>query len=396
MEIENDSMNDFSKKVQNEIERYNFLISGKWAASSIENYDQLTQSLVESRISRGLTEEDLARLISSDTDEIERFESQLYRGAPVKVVKDVANILQLSVDESIWESIGIYDHRQNWNPIANYNPKHFQEMFERGWFGKFEGGIEEATQYADVLISHYTLLAESHGQVTHHRRSTSFQNHSDAALLAWEGRIFHKAERFTINFDFYQNISDLNEWIEDLRNLSSLIDGIAQVPDFLANRGVAFVYEPHLPQTYLDGMAAIHPRGFPLIATTCRHDRADNFWFVLFHELGHLALHLDKSERGRSFLDEIENFPPSDQTELEADEFALNSLIPEESWKKCAARFYQTKEMIKKSAESLSISPSIIAGRIRRESGDYSKFTDILGTGSVRFQLRQIATHSDF
>jgi Zn-dependent peptidase ImmA (M78 family) len=31
---------------------------------------------------------------------------------------------------------------------------------------------------------------------------------------------------------------------------------------------------------------------FPVIALTLRYDRLDNFWFVLFHELAHIVLHI--------------------------------------------------------------------------------------------------------
>jgi hypothetical protein len=30
----------------------------------------------------------------------------------------------------------------------------------------------------------------------------------------------------------------------------------------------------------------------PVIGLTLRHDRLDNFWFTLFHEIGHVLKHL--------------------------------------------------------------------------------------------------------
>ena len=35
----------------------------------------------------------------------------------------------------------------------------------------------------------------------------------------------------------------------------------------------------------------------PVVAQTLRYDRLDNFWFVLFHELAHVFLHLTQGMR---------------------------------------------------------------------------------------------------
>ena len=48
----------------------------------------------------------------------------------------------------------------------------------------------------------------------------------------------------------------------------------------------------HLPGTYLDGAAMLSAFSQPVVALTLRYDRLDNFWFVLFHELAHVFLHL--------------------------------------------------------------------------------------------------------
>src|SRR3546814_17866093 len=73
----------------------------------------------------------------------------------------------------------------------------------------------------------------------------------------------------------------------------------------------------------LDGKDAI-------IALTLRHDRLDNFWFVLFHELGHIVRHRNRGlEDG--FFDE-ESAAAKLAVEVEADDFARNALIPDELW----------------------------------------------------------------
>lgn len=122
--------------------------------------------------------------------------------------------------------------------------------------------------------------------------------------------------------------------------------------------------------------------GNPIIALTLRFDRLDNFWFVLMHELGHVMLHLFDS-LNMDFFDEEGN-SDSDEIEKEADRFALNSLISEESWDMCLSRFSMTEESIRLDAENIGVHPSIIAGRIRKERNNYTILGDLIGQGQVR------------
>ena len=108
----------------------------------------------------------------------------------------------------------------------------------------------------------------------------------------------------------------------------------------------------------------------PVIGLTLRYDRLDNFWFVLFHELGHLFLHLFNGWCF-DFFDE-ENASDTDSVEAEADKFALNALLPEKLWDQCLSRFALSEESVKIDADNLGIAPSIIAGRIRKELNDYT------------------------
>ncbi len=67
-----------------------------------------------------------------------------------------------------------------------------------------------------------------------------------------------------------------------LESLSSLfqasvnVEKIPEVPAWLAENGIAFVYLPHFEKTYLDG-ATFRQEGKPVLGLTLRHDRLDNF-----------------------------------------------------------------------------------------------------------------------
>ena len=101
-----------------------------------------------------------------------------------------------------------------------------------------------------------------------------------------------------------------------------------QAVQFLRSRGIAVEIVPHLPRTHLDGAAMRSKDGRPVIGLTLRYDRIDNFWWVLMHELAHATFHLDDSP---AFIDDL-RLDGVDETELEADRFAQDALIPPAAW----------------------------------------------------------------
>jgi HTH-type transcriptional regulator/antitoxin HigA len=137
----------------------------------------------------------------------------------------------------------------------------------------------------------------------------------------------------------------------------------------------------------LDGAALLADKK-PIIGMTLRYDRLDNFWFVLFHELAHVVLHLKSECEPKTFFDDLEAQP--DEIEKEADQFASDSLLPQAVWDASVARFFRTKENIQKLASSLSISPAVIAGRIRNEAENYVILGELIGVGEVRKHFPEV------
>ena len=115
---------------------------------------------------------------------------------------------------------------------------------------------------------------------------------------------------------------------------------------------------------------------------TLRNDRKDNFWFTLLHELAHVRYHLGMVED--EFFDDTESGDNS-ELEKEANQFALENLIPNSEWK-AVSRLIRAAE-IRKEAKRLAIHPSIIAGRLRREAQDYTIHRTLVGQGEIRKKL---------
>ena len=233
-------------------------------------------------------------------------------------------------------------------------------MIKRRWF--------KAPQNANPLeiVKEYVIdVVGPQLAATYHRKKMyGGSAPNEYALLAWQARILQRARDMAAH-DGVSDFKQDDRWLSELAKLTRLSDGAQRSIRLLAENGIALVIERHLPGSYLDGAAMLDAADRPVIGLTLRYDRLDNFWFVLFHEIGHVFLHLSAGVRF-DFFDE-ERVSPGHSIEADADRFALNTLIPAELWDQCLSRFALSEEAVRIDAATLDIHPSIIAGRIRKE-----------------------------
>jgi HTH-type transcriptional regulator/antitoxin HigA len=192
--------------------------------------------------------------------------------------------------------------------------------------------------------------------------------------IARETNLPTKYKSGTLSTELAQKMVRLS-WSESAPSLAK---------EFLAQYGIHLIYLPHLPRTHLDGAALRLDDGTPIIGLTLRHDRLDNFWFSLCHELAHQSLHLENNISDAFFEDLSVEAPTSDIKEREADAWASNVLIPDALWQSSQAATNPTPANVLKFARDLGIHPAIIAGRIRKETGNYRLLTNYVGHGEVR------------
>ena len=68
------------------------------------------------------------------------------------------------------------------------------------------------------------------------------------------------------------------------------------MPRILAEAGVRLVIVETLPAAKIDGVCFWLADRAPVVGLSMRHDRIDNFWFVLRHELEHVRLGHGRTE----------------------------------------------------------------------------------------------------
>ena len=256
------------------------------------------------------------------------------------------------------------------------------EMVKRRWFSGFSGTVAEAKQQLEELLGRFMepLGETSLSPALNRQRVRDGGKDDSNALTAWRIRVATLALEQDLPA-YRPGTVDIG-FLRELAKLSYLESGPRLAKEFLGKAGIHLALERHLPHTHLDGAAMKLPSGSPVVGLTLRHDRLDNFWFTLFHELAHVALHLDKGDVD-VFFDDITK-TSKDRREMEADELASEALIPRELWKAARLRRNTSPAKVMAFAEKLRISPAIPAGRVRFESNDYTVLKPLLGSGKLR------------
>ena len=214
----------------------------------------------------------------------------------------------------------------------------------------------------------------------------------DYALRAWCWQVLAQARQRQSDTG-YQAGAVTPQFLRQVAQLSVSEDGPVRTRKFLAQHGIGLEYVNHLPRTHLDGAALRLCGGRPVIGLTLRYDRIDNFWFTLLHELAHVSLHLGDCGDETGFVDDHRlrgvDSGGNDTTEQDADQLALDALIPPEVWD-CGAILENPGPMaVVQMAWEAQVHPAVIAGRVRYETGNYRLLSQFVGTGEVRRQFEE-------
>lgn len=285
-------------------------------------------------------------------------------------------------------------------PQYNYAKFPLQEMWERGYFEGFKGGIKQVKEYAEDLVRKFMRGAFDDVSRPALLRAKLHQSGSrvmdEHALLVWRIGVLKKARTLKLTTQYRDGVIS-DEWLRDLAKLSRFEKGPRLAQEFLADNGIALVIERHFKKTYLDGAAMLDDH-VPIVALTLRHDRLDNFWFALMHELVHVQKHIKGSHL--FIADNLDDKTRSSREEHEADLGARNALIPATEWEKSAVKGVPTPENAMALADKLRIHPAIVAGRVRFENDNWRLLNSLLGTkGGVQKhfedQLGELTTHTN-
>jgi HTH-type transcriptional regulator/antitoxin HigA len=272
------------------------------------------------------------------------------------------------------------------DPEIDFSRFPLKEMLERGCFGDFKGNVQRLKDYAEDLVRKFMhdllpkRMEPSFFRAPMHQRGD--RQADEMALLAWRMCVLRKAREVVAIRD-YKSGSVTVGWMRELAKLSVFEEGPKLAREYLARYGITLIIESHFKKTFLDG-AAMLDNGRPIVALTLRHDRIDNFWFALLHELAHVSKHLDESKP--VFIDDLDR-PFQERIEEEADAMASEALIPGANWENAKVRETHLPEDAIALADEIGVHPAIVAGRLRHETKNFRLLANLIG------KTRQVSHH---
>jgi len=306
------------------------------------------------------------------------------RPLTVPMIRALAVGLGISADTLVGlDEVGSSQNKAN----VDWTKFPVKEMVARGWIdsitSKAKKTVEEIVQ---GFISDMGLQ-ESGASFRRTLSGDSPTPTTTYALYAWLARVIQRTREIKSQLPQFDKTKIGDALIKEIVQLSRFEEGPRMAIELLKNHGIAVIIEPQLKGTMLDGAALKEVDGTPIIALTLRYDRVDNFWFTLVHELVHVWKHID--DANEAILDDLEH-ASTDKRESEANRIARDAFIPRSIWKRTDAYLKPSRETIVELAKELKIHPAIVAGRLRKEAGNYNQFTDLIGQGMVRAQLENL------
>ena len=205
--------------------------------------------------------------------------------------------------------------------------------------------------------------------------SLSLLNETDSFIC------FKKQKTQTLSNDFFQNFwlalalnearkkecgsydkNKLLDYVKEIRRMTTQepYEFYPRLQEILKDCGISFVLLPYLTKSNIYGATKWFSKDNVMLAISNRGEKADLFWFTLFHEISHVLM-----EHRRETLINIKG-----EDDKEADSMAANMLIPKKKWDSFASKRHYTEQIIIDFAKEIGILPCIVLGRLHKEKNN--------------------------
>lgn len=96
-----DALNSQIESLQEELQEYQKLKTGKVTKLKFDSLTQLPEALIKARIVRGLTQEQLGEALGLKAQQIQRYEATMYAGASLTKMIAVQKALNIDIKEEV-------------------------------------------------------------------------------------------------------------------------------------------------------------------------------------------------------------------------------------------------------------------------------------------------------
>lgn len=262
------------------------------------------------------------------------------------------------------------------------------EMIRRGWIDAAD--VKDADRVEAELIRFFD--AESVEQIEilpHAAKKTQVAGDVTPPQLAWLYRVRKIAAEMMVP---RYSPGAVRRAVDELNGLLLSPTEVRHAPRILADAGVRLVLVESLSGAKIDGATLWLNDMAPVIGMTLRHDRIDNFWFVLRHEIEHV---LRGHGRTRPIIDiELEARRAGaviPDEERFADEAAAAFCVPTDQIEKFISKkspFFAERDIVGFAA-TLNLHPGLVVGQIQHRTGRFDRFRSHLA--KIRDHVRPSA-----
>ena len=241
-----------------------------------------------------------------------------------------------------------------------------REMIKRGWIEQTDTTMLELQLrkfFEDQDVPYMAHAA---------KKSIYEEREIPAPQLAWLFRVRQIARSISVPRYSEKN---LRSALSDLLHLTYAPDETRHVPRILMESGVKFVLVEKLPNAKIDGVC-FWLDDTPVIGMSLQHDRIDNFWFVLRHEIEHVLRGHGKEQDVIDLDLDAVSTSISEEERL-ANEAASDFCVPTDKLESFLIRkkpFYYEKDVVAFS-RTLQRHPGIVIGQIRRRLNRWDYLT---------------------
>ncbi len=253
------------------------------------------------------------------------------------------------------------------------------EMIRRGWLDVPD--VRDSARLEAELVKFFSASSLADIEVLPHAaKKTDVSEDATPPQLAW----LHRAKQIASEMLAAQ-FSDFSarRAAQLLRELTLSPESARKVPRLLSEAGIRFVIIESLPGAKIDGVCFWLDDARPVIAMSMRHDRIDNFWFVLRHELEHVI-----QGHGKKLIvidAELEGERAGTGVDVAADERIANAAaaefcVPRKTMDAFVARkapFFAERDILGVAA-TLRVHPGLVAGQLQHRTGRYDRFRNHL------------------
>ena len=323
---------------------------------------------------RGLTQEAFAHILGRPLKTVNQIITGVKAITP-QTAQEIAAAFGTTAE--LWMNLEstyrLESERSNQDAVARraklYEMAPVKEMIARNW-------IADAKDISDLEGAVHQFFSEPFEAAA--RKSTAYDS-TTPAQRAWMYQARNLARKIPVDSQYSK--AKAQRTLDDLLALVTSEQEVRHIPNVLSKMGIRLVIIKGLQGAGIDGATFWLDKSSPVIALSLRHDRIDNFWFTLFHELSHIlhgdAWSIDVDIVGPNRV-ESADIP---EAEKRANEEASNYLISKEKVDSFIIRHRPRFSKIKiiQFANLHGIHPGIVVGQLQhRKAINYSHSREML------------------